>query len=170
MTTEQEIRHIEHGAPPEAKPTKLGTVRFEVDCYGNAASVLRRCKEVLRAIDGNSGSIWPTVDEWRQILPEWFVVMCAKELSQEENEQWLDWWRKLRPEEQTQVEAKKKWSLAGWIYWFKPEHRQWYWWDAEVKSENRIVIAVEVGEWPFPWGSLRWFFIAAGATDVLAEN
>jgi len=170
MRQTEEIRHLEEGAIPSERPTKMGTVRFEVDCPGNADLILRRCKEVLQVVIAQSKDQWPSNEQWSLILPEWFIVSCGKELSKEEADQWLNWWRKLKPNEQAQAEAKKKWSLSSWIYWFQPEQRLWFWWDAEIVDPCKIRVAVEVSSWPFPWGALRWLFMAAGASDVRAED
>ena len=53
----------------------------------------------------------------------------------------------------------------------KRENRQWYWWDAKLANDGaHIFLAVQVECWPFPWGSLRWLFKAAGASNVIAEE
>lgn len=67
-------------------------------------------------------------------------------------------------------EQDAAWSREEWLYWFKPENRYWYWWDANVLDGNVIVIAIEVSEWPFPWDALKWLLRAAGAISVEAEQ
>ena len=53
----------------------------------------------------------------------------------------------------------------------EPSDRQWYWWDAQVLDDGgQILVAVVVEGWPFPWGSLRWLFQAAGASILEPEG
>jgi hypothetical protein len=170
LTPEQEIKHLDSGATLGENPSKLGTVRLEVDCHGNAELILQRSKEVLRTVIERAKDRWPSNEEWCSILPEWFVVTCSKELPKDEADKWLAWWRKLNPEQKAAAEAAKKWSLPAWIYWLHPDQRLWFWWDAEILTPDHIRVAVEVSHWPFPWGALRWLFIAAGASDVRAEE
>ncbi|MBI2685208.1 MAG: hypothetical protein HYX27_02755 [Acidobacteria bacterium] len=83
----------------------------------------------------------------------------------------LDRWRQMSPEEQAKTEEERSWPLADWLYWMDPSRRRWWWWDAqELPDLDHIVLAVEVNDWPFPWGALRWLFRAAGASSVVAEE
>ena len=92
-------------------------------------------------------------------------------MSSEQAKLWLVWWKSLPLEEQIRVEIEKDWSLDNWLYWMEPNKRQWFWWDAKVLEEyDHIALAVEVRDWPFPWGALRWLFRAAGASAVEAEE
>lgn len=144
-------------------------MRFIAKCPGDAPQVLERSKQVLKAVNENSLPVWPPDDRWPALLPEWFVDRCGPEMSQEEAEAWLAWWKALPDAEQKRVEADKAWSLFNWIYWLDPENRQWYWWDGLALDENNLVVAVEVDGWPFGWGDLSWLLRAAGATQVDPE-
>jgi len=106
---------------------------------------------------------------WRSLLPSWFIAQCAEEKSKEESAQWMDWWRRLPREEQTRAEREKKWSLNSWLYWFQPDERQWFWWDAAVEDPDTVRVIVEVEGLPFPWGALDWLFRASGATGIQEE-
>jgi hypothetical protein len=168
----QELRRLLEGAGLANKPQGLGTVRFKVVCRGDSETVLQNAKEVLTALVRKAISEWPWPDDhkWRNALPQWFVERCGEELTAEEAEKWLEWWRGLPWEKQQQVEKEKPWSLSDWIYWFHPNQRTWYWWDAQCTSAYVCWVATEVDEWPFPWGALDWLFRAAGAVSVKAED
>jgi len=165
-----ELRRIQDGPGIAEKPQGLGTVEFTVTCSGNSWKVLTKVKEVLRIISSTCYNKLPLDNEWFKILPDWFIAQCVPEMSSEQIEEWLVWWRKLSNEEQIKADREKKWSLLDWVYWFEEDNRVWFWWDAIEKSPNLLLVYVEVREWPFPWGALRWLFKAAGAIDVESKD
>lgn len=58
-----------------------------------------------------------------------------------------------------------------WISWFDPnDTRYWFWWDAFVKEENLLLVAIEVVDIPFPSGSLEWLLRASGAIKIEESN
>lgn len=79
---------------------------------------------------------------------------------------WLAWWRGLDPQGQARAEEEKGWTLPDWLYWMRPDERQWYWWDLSVKSDRSATLAVAVPGWPAPLGALRWLLKVAGADSV----
>lgn len=168
---DDELRRLDSGPSLGERPAGLGTVQFIGHCRENALEVIERVKTVLRIVNRKSALAgqWPSEDEWRFHLPEWFVSRCGPELSQEEAEKELMTWRELRPADQSQNSRGGHWSLPNWIFWFRDENRSWYWWDAESSDNNVIRLAVEVDEWPFPWDAIAWLFLAAGATDLDAK-
>jgi hypothetical protein len=165
-----ERRHLIEGPAPAEKPGGMGTVRFMVRCSGNAEQVIEKAKAVLMVVNENSAGEWPSDDRWRELLPSWFVARCGPDLSQEQAEAETARWRALSRDEQIRWEEERRWSLANWIYWFKPENRHWYWWDAKPLDDKVLVVAVEAHEWPFPSGALAWLLRAAGADRVEAEE
>jgi len=166
-----ELRRLREGPHPTEQPTGIGTVRFVARCPVGAASVLRNTSDVLRIVDEAALVGWLTEEQWRDRLPSWFISACASPMTDTEANKWLAWWKNLSPEEQTRTEAEKDWSLDAWLYWMKPENRQWFWWDSRILDGcDHIVVAVEVEAWPFPWGSLRWLFRAAGASALEPEE
>lgn len=166
-----EIRRLAFGPTKDEKPKGLGTVRFIARCPIGATDVITGVKSVLRIIDDASLTRWPDQRGWQTKLPEWFISACAPPNTAEQADQWLQWWKKLSPDEQARVEAEKDWSLGNWLYWMEPANRQWFWWDAEALTDcDHVVVAIEVDAWPFPWGALRWLFKAAGASVLEPEE
>ena len=51
------------------------------------------------------------------------------------------------------VEHEKAWSLLDWLYGSAPKPEVVLVGRCGTRT-NKIVIAVEVDDWPFPWGSL----------------
>jgi hypothetical protein len=166
-----EIARLKQPSSSHETPEGVGTVRFIIRCPLGADLVLENAKCVLELVASNSFGSWPDEAEWRQILPDWFVAACAPSPSQEESDRWLKWWQGLSPQEQSEAEINKDWSLDSWLYWMEPENRQWTWWDGQVVPGcDHVLVAVEVDSWPFPWGALRWLFKASGASAVESEE
>ena len=167
---DRELRHLLDGVASDERPAGLGAVRFVVQCAGDSRQVLSKAKAVLTKVDQVAIEEWPADAILREALPGWFVARCAPEQTRDEAEASLKRWRTLSTDEQARVEREKEWSLSSWLYWLTPENRKWFWWDAAEENANKIIIAVEVDDWPFPWGSLAWLFRAAGASRVDAEK
>lgn len=163
-----ELSRLTHGPEPGQGIAGKGSVRFYAKCRGDAELVLARAKQVLESVLRSSSDPWPSLDSWRRLLPKWFVTSCRRELTQEEAERELQAWRASTSEEKAVL--NQQWTLSGWLYWFQPENRTWYWWDAAVENPNSIQVAVEVHDWPFPWDALRWLFTCAGADSLEAER
>ena len=88
-----ELRRVTEGPRPDEMPGGIGTVRFVARCPSGASEVLESAKSVLRAIDEAALMGWPKDHEWQTKLPDWFVARCAPEMTQEEAERWLAWWK-----------------------------------------------------------------------------
>jgi hypothetical protein len=144
------------------------TAQLVARCNGDANDVLKAARSVMCAVLVRSRDRWPSDDEWRSLLPEWFVGRCAREKSKEEMASWLEWWRGL-PQEQQAKANQENWSLSSWLEWFKPGERQWAWWSAFAENHDCIRVTVTVDDWPFAWGALEWLFIASGAESVFEE-
>jgi len=171
MNREHELRHLQEGPEVDERPSDgIGLVRFDVQCREGAEAVLAKAKEVLAVVVAQPPAGWPTLDERRQKLPEWFLNACVPEYTNKESDRWLKWWRSLPWDEQVRASEEKRWSLGNWLYWFEPKQRFWYWWDGRVESPQYIRVALQVTEWPFPWDALKWLFRASGAESVAAEK
>jgi len=170
MKIEDELRHLLIGTNPIDIPEGLGIVQVNAYCPGNAGVVLSKSREVLEVVLRQSALEWLSDEDWQRLLPEWFVRRCAREKTEEEAEQWLQWWRGLESEEQLNENQRLEWTLIDWIAWFFPDERQWFWWDAIVESNNLLRVAIEIQAWPFPWGCLAWLLRASGATTVEPET
>ena len=59
--------------------------------------------------------------------------------------------------------------LSGWVYWFQPGKREWFWWDAAVDTDTRFWVALEQHDWPCPVGAFEWLLRASGALEVNSE-
>jgi len=164
-----ELSRLNFGPEPGQQLGGLGSIRYYARCSSNAENVLLRVKEVLNSLLQH-GPVQNVDDpNWLKVVPDWFVRSCAPETTREEAEAVMKRLRLLSEEDRNRFNRQRKWEFKSWLYWFLPENRYWFWWDARVENENTIQIAVEVREWPFPWDALRWLFIASGASDLEAE-
>ncbi|HAZ45733.1 MAG TPA: hypothetical protein DDW76_36525 [Cyanobacteria bacterium UBA11369] len=171
MKPVDELRHLFAAPSSEDEVEGAGIILFNVYCPGNANEVLQNCREVLAVVLQQYEKNWPSDDEWQELLPKWFVERCAPERTIEEEEENLAKWRTLSREEQIREIEEELWSVMDWISWFEPsddpfEQRCWFWWDAFVKDPNLLLIAVEVVDVPFPFGSLEWLIRASGAIKL----
>lgn len=137
-------------------------INFEVICEGNSAVVLERCKEVLISVLQNNAEKLYSLEDWRTKLPEWFISFCAEEITKEEAERRIQ----LSLEERQRIAIEEGWSLSSWLYWFYPEQRHWYWWDAKILNRDTFTIIVKCDSWPFPYGALKWLVAASGARYI----
>jgi hypothetical protein len=166
----EEQKHLTDGARPGEVPGGAGTVTVLARDGADAVEVLERARAVLLGVLEHSGPKWPALEEWRLLLPPWFVAACAPEMSREDAEHWLAWWRALGPAEKARAESERRWTLADWLYWLVPSERQWFWWDAEVGGDGALRVTVEVSGWPTTLGALDWLLRAAGAAEVVHEE
>ena len=170
LSHERERKRLQNG-PGDDRPAGVGTVVFDVSCTRvDAATVLQRGKAVLEIVGAFTSDAWPSKNEWRDLLPDWFVAACAPEMTPEQADQWLKRWEVMSPEEREEEERNQQWSLADWLHWMKPTERKWLWWDSEVIEPTLARVALEVESWPFPWGAFKWLMQAAGADDVFSEE
>ena len=160
--------------PPELKtgPKDLETVRFYASCDQGCQMVLERAKSIMTILN-DKAEHWPSLAEWRKIMPDWFIERCAPEMTKKEVDTWLEN-RRTRIKEDLEEAVARDWTLSGFLFWMKPDMRQWFWWDARVfygdGGKTYIGIAVSVFDWPFAWESLGWLFKAAGANELLDED
>ena len=118
--------------------------------------------------DGGEGFIG---DQYLILWRAWSTSACTSPMTPEQAERWRAWWKELSPDDQTRADIEKNWSLDSWLYWMETNNRQWIWWDAKALDDcAHFLVAVEVDAWPFPWGSLRWLFKAAGASGLEPEQ
>ncbi|WP_406642528.1 hypothetical protein [Amycolatopsis sp. WGS_07] len=169
MIGPEERRHLMSGPRSGQVAGGVGTVDV-LACEGNGTEILSRAQAVLLTILEYSEAEWPAVEEWRALLPSWFVAACGEEMRREDAERWLTWWRTLGPADKVRAESERRWTLADWLYWLNPLERQWFWWDAKAEQDGTLRVTVEVSGWPTALGALDWLLRAAGAVEIVHEE
>lgn len=144
MDADREVDHLRAGAAGEHPPGDLD--ELVVSCPEGAERVLAGVREVLEVVLARQAGPWPSVDEWQQSLPSWFVSSCVDD-------------------RQVRDCVLDKWSLRAWTYWFQPEQRRWRWWDARAQGD-RLQVWLVVLERPYLRGALEWLLQTAGAAAV----
>lgn len=141
MTTEEELDRLRGAGPSGAAPDDLDTLELEVD---DPTAALARVRGVLEVVLGHQDGAWPSLDEWKGLLPGWFVSACVDD--REVKDCVLD-----------------RWSLRAWLHWLQPDQRRWRWWDADAAG-GALRIRVLPLERPYLRGSLEWLLRVAAAT------
>src|SRR5260221_6082742 len=86
VSVPEELLRLRTGPAPGEHPGPAGTERCVAQCQGNAETVLANCEQVLAIVlERSARTNWPTVEEWRALLPLWFVRVCPPEQPHEEN-------------------------------------------------------------------------------------
>jgi len=170
MSVADEIRRLDAGPLPDEEPGGIGTITLLGLCQDDAEAVAQRACEVLRAVLVSGSPSWPTDAEWRNRLPGWFIDASAREMTQEEAEQWLDKWRAMTAEEKAALEETQRWALADWLHWLQPSERQWEFWECGASDSHMVRLTVKVNSWPIAHGALDWLLRAAGADRVVTEE
>jgi hypothetical protein len=133
------------GVPPGEPPPGAEVDVLVAQCGEAAELVLARVRELLvRVLDRPEP--WPSIPEWKQILPAWFVESCVDD-------------------SELRSCVVDRWSLRAWLHWFRPGHRAWEWWDAAADG-NRLTIRLVVRRRPYLRGALDWLLRAAGANSA----
>jgi hypothetical protein len=107
---------------------------------GEAA--LARVREALEVVLERSQGEWPGLEDWKGLLPRWFVAACVDDA--EVRDCVID-----------------RWSIRAWIYWFQPDLRKWRWWSAEP-TEASLELTLLVLQRPYLRGALEWLVTVAG--------
>lgn len=139
-----ELERLRRGAGEAPAPPDLVSVTATCPS-GSAGDVLQRVRAVLEPI-AEAPKPWPSPDEWRQRLPQWFVEATSDD-------------------ERVTTCVVDKWSLRAWIWWFQPDQRRWLWWDAAVDGDRLRIRLAPTGTGSLLLGALDFLLKAAGATS-----
>lgn len=142
MTPDDERRHLAHGPGAEDPPGALDVI--EVRCEGGAERALRRVREAMAPVLDHQEGAWPPLDDWKALLPGWFVDACVDD-------------------RQVRDCVLDRWSLRAWLHWLQPDQRQWRWWDAEVVDGTHLRVRLLPLSDPYLKGSVNWLLEVAGS-------
>ena len=139
-----------------------------LSCPAGAAHCLARMREVLDRVE-RVGTRWPAVDQWEQDLPEWFVRVCAKPMSDAQAQAWLQRWQGMAQGEKARASEEAPWSLPDWLYWMEPAQAVWRWVRAAQRNTHELEVTLAVDGLPVALGAFEWLARAAGAERVTAS-
>src|SRR5213075_2744183 len=136
---EDELKRLATGVQPAHLPKGMGIVSLLGGCGGNATDVLHKTKEVLRIVLQVSEP-WPSVEQWRGLLPHWFLDGCSPEMSTLEKEAWRAWWSVQSEAERQRFTKEAPWRLSAWTHAMHPERRTWFWWNGKVVDADQLEV------------------------------
>ncbi|HEX3779825.1 MAG TPA: hypothetical protein VHX38_09150 [Pseudonocardiaceae bacterium] len=162
-----ERRRVIDGPHPGEQPTAQ-LVAADVRCDGDAPTVLGRCREAMAAVLEHADGRWRSDEQWRELLPAWFVAVSAPDKTPEQIRE--HWARReaMTPEQRRALDAEQdqRWSVGGWVSNFDPGEREWAWWSAEVIGSDQFRVLILADTWPVPVGPLDWLLRAAGGREI----
>ncbi len=136
----EEIKRIKNnnkGELPKGPKILLKAHRVE-----NPQEVLGKVKEVMLAVSQFAfTNKWPSSEEWKSILPEWFV----KSMTEKD----LDFIMK----------TPGQWHYESWIDNIK--QRSWVWWSSKVDNDS-VTIILDVLDIPYLHDSLKYVYYVQG--------
>jgi hypothetical protein len=148
---------------PDPATAPLGFDSLTVRCSGDAPAVLALARDTFASLLRNLDHSLDDLAFWQATLPSAFVTRCSPEMTPAEARAFL----RLPYEERMR---ERPWSLRDWLYWFRPDERQWYWGRAECPDNSTITVEIQPEGWPYPHGALDWLFIASGAQSIEADD
>jgi hypothetical protein len=162
-----ELRRVAEGPRPDEEPTGQ-LVAADVRCDGDAAAVLARCREVMAVVLEHSDGEWVSDEQWRDLLPAWFVEVSAPDPTPEETQELMARRAAMASDERRAFDAERsqRWSVGAFVSNFDPEERTWYWWSAEVINDDGFQILLVADDWPAPVGALDWLLRAVGGREI----
>jgi len=142
VTPAEELERLRSDAGAVLPPAGADTDTLEA---AGGAPALERARQVLEMVLARAaaGGEWPSVEEWRLSLPQWFTAACVDDA--EVRDCVLD-----------------RWSLRAWTYWFRPDLRKWRWWDARA-DDDRLQVTLVVLQRPYLRGALEWLLKVSAA-------
>lgn len=113
-----------------------------IDNVEGAEQILLKAKDIMKCISKYAYTDkWPEEEEWKSILPEWFVdSMVNKSLSEI-------------------VDDKYQWHFESWVDSMR--NRAWEWYSSEVKGSN-IIITIKLLSVPYIFEQFIYVFYAQG--------
>lgn len=142
-----QVERIERNVSGEAPPPVGLRLRFESSI--KSAEVLERTQQVMRTVAAAQAADWPSDDEWRRRLPDWFVRSFEGHT--------LD---KL-------LSDPNLWDYGSWLDAMKSPG--WEWWSSEVAEKAGNVRCVAFCD-PFGIEPLIYLLRSAGALQVEFEE
>jgi hypothetical protein len=110
----------------------------------------------------NRVSLWPSLERWEEVLPEWFVNLCAAETTATKIKAYADRIAGLPPEIRDIVDQHTAPPLSKWLEGFESD-RSWLWWDASIISACEFQVRYIVFDYLHTKRDLSWLLVASGA-------
>lgn len=142
---ELEKKRLEEGVTAEEIIQGHGVDSYRGVAKGKAAASLERVMQLMRLVNskGLEGN-WPSANEWRRLLPDWFVEQCLPETTKDGHGP-----KRSKPEKESWM-LLDPWtfSVNTWQMSMAPastvqDEREWLWWDAKIKDPDTVIIGID---------------------------
>jgi hypothetical protein len=143
----EQYERIERNISGETPPAVALRLRFRSPT--GPENVLERIRHVMRLVAAAGKSAWPTDEEWRRRLPEWFL--CTFE---------------GHSVDQLMTDPNL-WGFGSWLDAMK--HPGWEWWSSAA-SEREGVVRCSADSDPYSIEPLIYLLRSAGASEVDFEE
>lgn len=136
----KEIDRIEKNIQGELPDTTKMIITIEN--VKNPQKVLVKAKEIMKSISQYAyKDNWPSDEEWKDILPKWFVesmtLKTDKELDEDDNQ----------------------WHYESWVE--SMYHRAWEWYSSKIDGD-KIIIVLKMLNLPYIYEQFLYIFYAQG--------
>lgn len=143
----EQFERIDQNTSGEAPPA-VG-LRLQFLSAARPEDVLARTRQVMRLVAAVQQGKWPTDEEWRRRLPEWFLHTFERHS--------VD-----------QLMANPNlWDFGSWLDAMK--HPGWEWWSSGASDTGGIVRCVAHAD-PYAVEPLIYLIRSAGASEVEFEE
>lgn len=144
MKNEELTRIEKNNNGEEPKTTKIIIRAKDVK---NTDKILLNTKEIMKAISKYAYSnAWPTDDEWKNLLPKWFVESMTLKSSDDRDKD------------------DNLWHYESWVD--NMRMRAWVWWSSK-KNGNDLEFVLETLSIPYLFENFIYILYSQG---VLIEN
>lgn len=128
---------------------------YEIDCGLDAKVVVDRIVEVIEIVNTQSTISWPSLDEWKNILPTWFVKSFII-LTQDEAGALL----KATPKNHWH---QLPWEIESWLD--AVQSRGWEWHSYQT-DHNKARIELILNDWPASLEAFEWIVKTSGGKVI----
>lgn len=161
-----EIQRLKNNNPNHTEYSGKMKVSLTSSYGTDIEPIIDKVSNILLVILENSENQWPTLKEWEQLFPTWFIEKFAADMTKEEAEKWLKKWRKMSLKKKAKIKETMKWSLPDWLYWFEPQNREWEYHSISNISKDSFNFNILVDGWPFPHGAIDWLLKNCGVSSI----
>lgn len=106
----------------------------------NPEKIMDNAKEIMKIISQYAyTNNWPSDEEWKTILPQWFVESMTKKSIEEI------------------MKNKGQWHFESWVE--SMYHRAWEWYSSKIEGD-KIIIVLEMLNLPYIFEQFLYIFYA----------
>jgi hypothetical protein len=147
MTVPDQAWRIQEHTKGEVPPPVRLALRFAAPT--GSEQILQRAREVMRAVADAQTARWWNDDEWKRILPAWFLATFEGHSDAD------------------LVANPDLWDFGSWLDAMKDPG--WEWWSTQQTAHGGTVRAAAHSD-PYSIEPLAYLLRASGATDVEIEE